>query len=82
MDTEIPGKVTISMRAAGVTVVTYLGHGGGSGLPDEDPQDMHDAVVTLTETSAREIEACAEIDATRGNVSGGEGRGGRDYAFG
>lgn len=86
MDTETPGKVTMSMRAAGITVVTYLGHGDGSSLPQEDQQDMHHVAVTavtLTETSAREIETTAEIDAVLGKVggvewSGREGRGGED----
>ena len=73
VDTETPGKVTLSMRAAGVTVVTYLGRGDGSGLPQKDPQDTRDMVVTLTETSAREIEGCAEIDAVRGKVREGKG---------
>lgn len=76
VDTETPGKVAISMRAAGVTVVTYLsrgegkaggqGEGEGEGLAQQD--DMQDMVGTLTETSAREIEACAEIDTIRGKV--------------
>lgn len=67
------------MRAAGVTVVTYLnssaalaraGHGEGS-----FGQEMQDEVVTLTDTSVREIEVCAEMDVARGKV-GGRGCGG------
>lgn len=75
VDTERPGKVTMSMRAAGVTVVTYLSRGEGEGTREGEreglaQQDniMQNTVVTLTETSARQIEACSEIDTVRGKV--------------
>lgn len=85
VDTETPGKVAISMRAAGVTVVTYLsrgegkshvqgqGQGQGQGEAEGEAQQGtsmqdQDLVVTLSETSAREIEACSEIDTVRGKV--------------
>lgn len=87
VDTETPGKVAISMRAAGVTVVTYLSRGEGkaNGQGQEQEQEqgggeaevkgeaqqdtsVQDLVVTLSETSARDIEACSEIDSVRGKV--------------
>lgn len=81
VDTEAPRKVTMSMRAAGATVVTYLSRGEGKadrrgkggreaeaeGLAQQSPS-VQDLVVTLSETTAREIEACSEIDAIRGKV--------------
>ncbi|CAM9169048.1 unnamed protein product [Ectocarpus fasciculatus] len=69
VDKHTPGTVEISMRAAGVTVVTYLvssaslareGYGQGSSQQD---------VVTLTEASARQIEACAKMDIVRGTFA-------------
>lgn len=72
VDTDTPGKVVMSIRAAGVTVATYLnssaalvraGRGGGS-----LQQEVQDTVVTLFDTSAREIEVCSEMDVNRGKV--------------
>lgn len=77
VETERPGKVAMSMRAAGMTVVTYISRGEGKAngqgegkAKGEAEQDtsMQDLVVTLSETSAREIEACSEIDTVRGKV--------------
>lgn len=61
------------MRIAGVNVATFVnstaalaraGHVGG-GPPERDE------VVTLTEASALQIEACVEMDVARGKVRGG-----------
>ncbi|CAM9600860.1 unnamed protein product [Ectocarpus sp. 4 AP-2014] len=69
-DTHTPGTVEISMRAAGVTVVTYLVSSaplareeGGRGSSQQD------VVVTLTEASARQIEACAKMEIVRGTFA-------------
>eukprot|EP00903_Cladosiphon_okamuranus_P005340 g5337.t1 len=82
VDTELPGKIAMSVRAAGVTVVTYLsrgegrakGHGGREAGGDAEGEaqqhtKMQDLVVILSETSVREVEACSEIDTVRGNFS-------------
>ncbi|CAM9710976.1 unnamed protein product [Pylaiella littoralis] len=70
VDTDTPRKVVMSIRAAGVTVATYLnssaalvraGRGGGS-----LQQEVQDTVMTLFDTSAREIEICSEMDVNRG----------------
>eukprot|EP00752_Nemacystus_decipiens_P001758 g1699.t2 len=74
VNTETPRKVAMSMRAAGVTVVTYLSRGEGktNGQGEREAQQdtrLQDVVVTLSETSAREIEACSEMDIVRGKFS-------------
>lgn len=69
VDTHTPGTVEISMRAAGVTVVTYLV--SSASLAREEGgrgSSQQDVVVTLTEASARQIEACAMMDIVRGTV--------------
>lgn len=69
VDTHTPGTVEMSMRAAGVTVVTYLV--SSASLVREGCRrgsSQQDVVVTLTEASARQIEACAKIDTVRGTV--------------
>lgn len=67
----------MSMRAAGVTVVTYLNSSAALARAGrgEGPlqQQVQDTVVTLTDTSAREIEVCAEMDVARGKVRRMEG---------
>lgn len=73
VDMKMPGQVVISLRIAGVKLATFVnstaalaraGH-AGRGLPERDE------LVTLTEGSALQIEACAEMDVARGKVRGG-----------
>lgn len=62
------------MRAAGVTVVTYLNSSAALARAGRGEvslrQERRDEVVTLTDTSVREIEVCAEMDVARGKVRG------------
>lgn len=69
VDKHTPGTVEISMRAAGVTVVTYLVSSASLAREECGQGSSQQDVVTLTEASARQIEACAKMDIVRGTVS-------------
>lgn len=70
VDTQAPGQITVSVRAVGVRLATYLNSSAALARADLRFCSLseRDEVVTLTEASAREIEACLEADVVHGKV--------------
>lgn len=69
VDTDTPERLSVSIRASGVTIVVYLNSSGA--LPRADTVEglpLQDVVVTVTETSVRQIEACVEVNVVSGKV--------------